>query len=90
MHVDRVDVAVFVPQVDLRDAGLLGRDLHLRCRERRDGQQLRIIDLHARNVLVEREDAAGVGRELELLAQAADLADDRVRVGSPAPLPAQS
>ena len=39
-------------------------------RQRRHGQQLRIVDLHARNVLVQREDAAGVGRQLELLAHA--------------------
>ena len=81
-HVDRVDLAVFVPQVDLRDAGLLGRDLHLGRRERRDGQQVGVVDLDARNVLVEREDAAGVGRQLELVAQAADLADRREATGS--------
>ena len=68
-HVDGVDLAVFVPQIDLRDAGLLGRDLHLGGRKRRDREQLGVVDLHARNVLVEREDAAGVRRELQLVAQ---------------------
>ena len=77
MHVDGVDFAFIVPEIDLSDAGLLGGDLDLRGGKRRDGEQVRIIDLNAGNVFVEREDAAGVGRQLQLVAQAADFADDR-------------
>ena len=41
----RVDLVLLVPQIDLRDAGLLGEDLHLVGRERRELEDLAVVHL---------------------------------------------
>ena len=75
-QVDRVDLPVLVPQVDLRDARLAGRDLHLRFADRRGGDQLGVVHHQPRNARAERENLAGVDRHLEPLVGLRDVAHD--------------
>ena len=67
-HVDGVELLVLVPQVDLGHARRLGRNLNLVGRQRRQLEHVGIVDLRLGNLLVHRENAAGVDRHLQPLA----------------------
>ena len=66
-HVDRVELLVFAPQVDLGHARRLRRDLNLVGRQGRQLQDVGIVDLGLGNLLVHRQDAAGVDGHLQPL-----------------------
>ena len=76
-HVDRVDVVLFVPQIDLGHAGLLGEDLNHIGRERRQVDHVLVVDLGPWNLQIECQQPAAVDGHLEPLVGHLDFMHDR-------------
>ena len=76
-HIDRVELLVLVPEVDLRHARRLRRNLNLSGRQGRQFQDVGIADLGLGNLLLHREDAAGMNDHIQPIVGGSNLVNDR-------------